>query len=195
VPVAGLTALAALSHGQPLLGRRVLITGAAGGVGRFGVQIARLQGAGSVTSLVRNAERGAGLAALGAAVVMELSADGEEFDVIMESVGGPTLAAALGRLASGGTLISIGGSSDSLTTFDGLAFARKGPITMYGMSLFRELERQGMGSRELSDLLALVAAGRLDPQIDRVASWREMGSLLRALGNREINGKAVALID
>ena len=50
-------------------------------------------------------------------------------------------------------------------------------------------------ARELSDLLALVAAGRLDPQIDRVASWREMGSLLRALGNREINGKAVALID
>jgi NADPH:quinone reductase len=195
VPVAGLTALAALAHGDPLLGRRVLITGAAGGVGRFAVQIARLQGAGSVTALVRNAGRGAGLAALGAAVVTEPSADGEEFDVIMESVGGPTLAAALGRLASGGTLISIGGSSDTLTTFDGLAFARKGPITMYGMSLFRELERQGMGSRELSDLLALVAAGRLDPQIDRVASWREMGSLLRALGNREVNGKAVALID
>ena len=93
----------------------MLITGAAGGVGRFAVQIARLQGAGPVTALVRNAERGAGLAALGAAVVTELSADGEEFDVIMESVGGPTLGAALGRLASGGTLISIGGSSDTLT--------------------------------------------------------------------------------
>jgi NADPH:quinone reductase-like Zn-dependent oxidoreductase len=93
-----------------------------------------------------------------------------------------------------GTLVSIGGSSDTLTTFDGLAFSRKGPITMYGMSLFRELERQGMGSRDLEDLLALVAAGRLDPQIDRTASWHEMGALLRALGNREINGKAVALI-
>jgi hypothetical protein len=44
-------------------------------------------------------------------------------------------------------------------------------------------------------LLDLVAAGRLDPQIDRTASWREMGSLLRELGERRIAGKAVAFID
>jgi NADPH:quinone reductase-like Zn-dependent oxidoreductase len=195
VPVAGLTSLAALAKGAPLLGRRVLITGAAGGVGRFAIQLARLQGAATVTGLVRSAERGAGLDALGAEVITDLSPDGEEFDFILESAGGPTLGAALARLATGGILVSIGGSSDTLTTFDGLAFARKGPITMYGLSLFRELERQGMGSRELSDLLGLVASGRLDPQIDRVVSWREMGLVLRALGNREINGKAVALID
>ena len=195
VPVAGLTSLAALAHGAPLLGRRVLITGAAGGVGRFAVQLARLQGAARVTALARSAVRAAGLEALGAEAITDLAADGEEFDLVIESVGGPTLSAALARLAIGGTLVAIGGSSDTLTTFDGLAFARKGPITMYGLSLFRELERQGMGARELSDLLGLVADGRLDPQIDRVASWREMGTLLRALGDRQINGKAVALID
>lgn len=195
VPVAGLTSLAALAHGSPLLRRSVLITGAAGGVGRFAVQLAALMDA-DVTVLVRNADRGAGLEQLGARhVLTELAADGDSFDFVLESVGGAVLAAALGRLAEGATLVSIGGSSDTKTTFDGLAFARKGPITMYGMSLFRELERQGMGTREMADLLALVADGRLDPQIDRVASWQEMGPLLEALGNREINGKAVALID
>jgi len=195
VPVAGLTSLAALAHGGPLLGRRVLITGAAGGVGRFAIQLARQMGA-TVTALVGGPDRAAGLAEIGAAeVVLALDAVGPEFDLVIESVGGPVLAAALARLAIGGTLVTIGGSSDTLTTFDGLAFARKGPITMHGMSLFRELERQGMGSRELSNLLAMVAAGRLDPQIHRVASWHQMGSLLQALGNREINGKAVALID
>ena len=49
--------------------------------------------------------------------------------------------------------------------------------------------------RFLRWLLDLVAAGRLDPQIDRIASWREMGGLLAALGARTINGKAVARID
>ena len=45
LPVAGLTAVRALAVGAPLLGRRVLVTGAAGGVGRFAVQLARRAGA------------------------------------------------------------------------------------------------------------------------------------------------------
>jgi hypothetical protein len=66
---------------------------------------------------------------------------------------------------------------------------------MVGMQLFSELERQGMGRREMGVLLDMVATGRLDPQIDRTASWREMGTLLRELGSRRIAGKAVAFID
>ena len=45
LPTAGLTALRTLRLGPALLGRRVLVTGASGGVGRFAVQIARLGGA------------------------------------------------------------------------------------------------------------------------------------------------------
>lgn len=195
VPVAGLTSLAALAHGAPLLGKRVLITGAAGGVGRFAVQLARLQG-GRVTALVGGPERAAGMRNLGAEEVIErIEPDGQPFDVIVESIGGEVLTAALPRLASRGVMVIIGGSSDTASVFDGLVFARKGPITIHGMSLFLELERQGMDRREMGWLLSLVADGRLDPQVDRVASWREMGSLLRALGGRRINGKAVALID
>ena len=59
LPVAGLTAVRALEVGGPLLGRRVLVTGAAGGVGRFAVQLAHRAGA-HVTGVVRSPERGAG---------------------------------------------------------------------------------------------------------------------------------------
>src|SRR5207247_11243489 len=54
-PVAGLTALLALAKGGPLLGKRVLVTGATGGVGDFAVQLARLSGA-HVTAGARRAD-------------------------------------------------------------------------------------------------------------------------------------------
>ena len=57
LPVAGLTALRTLRHGAPLLGKRVLITGAAGGVGHLAVQIAARSGA-RVTAVVGGPERG-----------------------------------------------------------------------------------------------------------------------------------------
>jgi len=57
LPVAGLTALRTLRHGAPLLGKRVLVTGAAGGVGHMAVQIAARSGA-HVTAVVGSPERG-----------------------------------------------------------------------------------------------------------------------------------------
>src|SRR5438132_11617350 len=57
LPVAGLTALRTLRHGAPLLGKPVLITGAAGGVGHMAVQIAARSGA-RVTAVVGSPERG-----------------------------------------------------------------------------------------------------------------------------------------
>ncbi|HEX8261079.1 MAG TPA: hypothetical protein VF558_12380 [Rubrobacteraceae bacterium] len=45
LPVAGLAALYALEKGGGLIGRSVLVTGASGGVGNFGIQLARLSGA------------------------------------------------------------------------------------------------------------------------------------------------------
>src|SRR5450755_1158866 len=62
LPVAGLTALLALEIGGFVLGKRVLVTGASGGVGRFAMQLATLAGA-HVTGLAR---RTAGLSELGA---------------------------------------------------------------------------------------------------------------------------------
>ena len=86
MPVAGLTALRALEIGGFIVGKRVLITGASGGVGRFAIQLAKLAGA-HVTAVARRSE---GLAELGAdEVVPELSASGDTFDVILDAIGGP----------------------------------------------------------------------------------------------------------
>lgn len=195
IPVAGLTSLLALAHGGNLLGKRVLITGAAGGVGRAAVQLARLAGA-QVTAQVSRAERGQGLAALGAdEVVTRLDDSASTFDLAIESVGGALLAQALARMAPGGAAVSIGASSDEATTFDVLALVRRGAISLYAMSLFQEMERQGVGSRELDTLLGLIATRRLDPQVDLQRSWQEMGPMLAALGERAVAGKAIAIVD
>ncbi len=66
LPTAGLTALRLLRQGPAILGRRVLVTGASGGVGRFAIQLAHLGGA-EVTALVGSSStRAAGLRELGA---------------------------------------------------------------------------------------------------------------------------------
>ena len=69
LPIAGLTAWRALELGGLLLGSRVLVTGAAGGVGRLAVQLANLAGA-EVTAVVGRPERRAGLVQLGATDVV-----------------------------------------------------------------------------------------------------------------------------
>jgi NADPH:quinone reductase-like Zn-dependent oxidoreductase len=65
LPAAGVTALQAVRRLGALLGKRVLITGASGGVGRFAVQLASLSGA-EVIAAVGATARGEGLLELGA---------------------------------------------------------------------------------------------------------------------------------
>jgi NADPH2:quinone reductase len=93
LPVAGLTALHAVYQGGSLLGRRVLVTGASGGVGLFACQLARLSGA-DVVGLVRsNAEVVAGT---GAEPITDVAARAP-YHLIVESVGGRTLGARCAR--------------------------------------------------------------------------------------------------
>jgi len=78
---------------------------------------------------------------------------------------------------------------------DWLSLVRRGNVTLYGMSLFSELERQSMGTRELSLLLTALDDGRLGPEIDREVSWRDLGPALEALRDRRVAGKVVAIVD
>jgi NADPH2:quinone reductase len=193
VPVAGLSSLCALAHAETLLGRRVLVTGATGGVGRFAVQLAARGGA-HVTACVSRLERGVGLTEIGAAeVVVGLDAQPPDalFDLVIESVGGALLGAALERVAPRGVVVAIGGSSDQATTFDPLTFIRRGGAQLYGLQLFDDLERLGYGARELRDLLVLVRDGALDPQISEARPWDEIGESLTAMSERRLVGKAV----
>jgi NADPH:quinone reductase len=193
LPVAGLTALRALRAGGPLLGHRLLVTGASGGVGRFAVQLGRLGGA-EVTAAAASPERAAGLTELGATQVVY---EGEElpgsFEVVLESVGGPSLERSLRALAPRGTIVVFGVASGEGARVGLGSFApgRGGRIQSF---FIYETGVETFG-RDLAYLASLLARGDLRPQIGLEVSWRDLGTALAALRDRRVNGKAVLLID
>lgn len=194
LPTAGLTALRSLEVAGLLLGKRVLITGATGGVGRFAVQLAHASGA-RVTALVRDASAAAEpLRRLGAAEVVEqLDAD---FDVIVDAVGGATFGAAIEHVAARGVLINVGTlSPDETVTFRAGRLDRAAGARIYTLNLPDELNAQASAASDLARLCRLVVDGRLDGQIDYEGSWREPAPAVDALMNRRISGKAVLHVD
>jgi NADPH:quinone reductase len=189
LPVAGITALETLDIGGNPLGRRVLITGASGGVGTFAIQLAKQAGA-HVTALARRQE---GLRELGADAVVDAIPDGAEYDTILYAVGGPVLGAAIGAVAPGGTVVSFASTVPEPVSYPTRAlFGRAPGAKLVGFLVFRSV-RDGAGT--LERLANLVAAGRLDPQIDRVASWREAQATIQDLLDGRVAGKAVLTID
>jgi NADPH:quinone reductase len=195
LPVAGLTALYALAKRGPLLARRVLVTGATGGVGDFALQLARLGGA-HVTASVRRADQGALVRQAGAHEVVvgdEVPAT-PKYDLVIESVGGRTLGTALAALARGGVCVTLGVSASAEVTFDTRTFFVSGRTTLYGFYLFTELgnEPAGDGLRRLADL---VAAGQVAPRISLERPWTEIGKIAQELMARSFPGKAVLTLD
>ena len=193
LPVAGLTALRALEHGGFVLGKRVLVTGASGGVGRFAVQLANLAGA-HVTGIARRAE---GLAELGAdELYPELEPEGPDFEVILDAIGGSVLGTALHRVAPRGIVISFASTIAEPVSYSARElFARAPGARLYGLYIFSELRHTRSGSVDLRRLADLIAEDRLDPQIALTESWTEAGDAIESLIGRRVNGKAVLTVD
>jgi NADPH:quinone reductase-like Zn-dependent oxidoreductase len=193
LPVAGLTALRSLEQGGFILDKRVLVTGASGGVGRFAIQLAHLAGA-HVTAVAR---RTAGLLELGAdEVLSELEADGPDFEVILDAIGGPVLGICLQRVAPRGTVVSFASTlTESVTYPTRELFSRAPGARLYGLYIFAELQHTRSASADLRRLADLVAAGRLDPQIDVTHSWERAAEAIDALLDRRVAGKAVLTFD
>lgn len=196
LPVAGLTALLALERIGCVIGRRVLVTGASGGVGRFAVQLAHIAGA-HVSAVSASPRRAAGLAELGAHEILhELAPEGPSFDAIVEGVGGASLGAAMQRIEAGGTIVSFASSDQAPVRFPARSFFAGAPrADLYGFYLFAELAHTRSGARDLARLARLVAAGALECSIDREGSWRQAAEAIQALMDRRIAGKAVLHID
>jgi NADPH2:quinone reductase len=194
LPTAGMTALRALEVAGLVLGKRVLVTGANGGVGRMTIQLARESGA-HVTELVR--DRAASQAPLGrlgvAGIVENISGD---FDLIVDGVGGPTFRLAIEHVAARGVVVNIATQGDAETvTFHATRFDRARGARIYTLNLPFELASHASGASDLARLCTLMAGGRLDGQIEQEASWREHSRALSALLQRRIGGKAVLHVD
>lgn len=131
LPVAGLTALHALGKGGNLLGRRVLVTGASGGVGLLAIELGRDAGA-MVVGLIRRETHAEAVRAAGAhavAIGEPQAAEGHgPYHLVVESVGGGTLGAVLGMLAPGGICVSLGVSESEMVTFDARRFRMAGSV-------------------------------------------------------------------
>jgi NADPH2:quinone reductase len=193
LPMAGLTALRTLGIADQGPDDSVMITGAAGGVGRFAVQLAAQMGA-TVTAVVGRPERMAAVEGLGARDVIVGLPDSGSFDVILESVGGDSLATALTMVAPGGAVVSYGNSSGEPASFDPSAFYPHHGARLIGFQIFAELDHLGSGCIDLGPLAREAAAGRLDVGLSRAVPWTEARGLVHALMDRQIDGKGVMLI-
>jgi NADPH:quinone reductase-like Zn-dependent oxidoreductase len=190
--VAGLTALRALRTGGSLIGRRVLITGASGGVGHFAVQLARVAGA-HVTGHVSGENRVAVVQALGAdAVVTVLDEKVGPFDLIVDGVGGKVLVEALHRLGPGGTAACYGNASGQKAeiVFGDFRGAPGGCLKgffVYGTDTHTFGEDLGYMAR-------LIGEGRLKIHSEVRRDWRETRQAIELFRQHNATGKVVLTI-
>ncbi|MHA3701038.1 zinc-binding dehydrogenase [Jatrophihabitans sp. YIM 134969] len=188
LPVAGVTALRALRAAGNLMGRRVLVTGASGGVGRFAVQLAARMGA-EVVAAVGTPGRAHGLREIGAHEIVHgehLTGLTDDLAAVVDTVGGPLLARAYARLQPGGSAHAVGSASGAPFVFDLEAERRRAGGT--------RLEITSRGDRSAGDLAVLVgllAEGALDPHVGLRTDWSDHEAAVRALLARQVLGKVV----
>jgi NADPH:quinone reductase-like Zn-dependent oxidoreductase len=198
VPVAAFTALQGLrdkGHIQP--GHKVLINGAAGGVGTFAVQIAKAFGA-DVTGVcsTRNVDM---VRSIGADQVIDYNQEdftesGQRYDLLFDTVGNHSLLACRRVLNPKGILIMAGGEAGRWMI---RALARG--ITALVLSRFVSQNLVGCLARtrkeDLTIMHDLMEAGKVTPVIDRRYRLSEVPEAIRYLELGHARGKVVITLE
>ena len=194
LPVAGVTALRAVRRGGQILGRRCLVTGATGGVGRFAVEIAHQSGA-LVTAIASGPASATDLRDLGAREVFASPSEAPgRYALILESVGGASLEAMPQRLDSDGVLVLFGVSSGEPARLSFADFRESPNCRVELLRVYGTGEPRSRGE-DLAQLVDLVAQGRLHPKIGHEVDFRQVNQVLRSLKDRKLPGKAVLRFD
>lgn len=184
LPVAGLAALRTLRASGSVLGRRVLITGASGGVGTFAVQLAAASGA-DVTAVSSAPGRSAALRDHGAANVVRRVEDVRQpVHVVIDTVGGQDMVTAWELLTPNGVLHSVGAVAAQPAVFE--PYATVGA----GKTLRAYLTTGDVGT-DLTDLVALLDRCVLTVDIGWRGDVAEYRQALQALRDRRVRGKVV----
>jgi len=198
VPISGLTALQALRDtGKVQPGQKVLVIGAAGGVGSFAVQLVKAFGA-EVTGVCSTTKVDL-VRSIGADQVIDYTredfADGvRHWDLIVDTAGRRSLAHLRRALAPRGTLVIVGGEGGGrwLGGFDRQIL--RAPI----LSLFGRQTLRPFTSKERSeDLVVLkehIEAGKVTPVIDRTYPLSEAPEAIRYLEQGHARGKVVITV-
>jgi NADPH:quinone reductase-like Zn-dependent oxidoreductase len=197
VPMAALTALQGIRDvGAVRAGQRVLVNGAAGGVGTFAVQIAAALGA-EVTGVCStgNVEM---VRSIGAARVIDYTredfTDGRtQYDVILDNVGNRALHRVRRALTATGTLVLNGGGSPGRMV--GAVGSIVRAVAVNGV--VRQRLRPFIAKPNQADLLtltALIEDGKLTPILDRTYPLRDTAEALRHVEQGHARGKVVITV-
>lgn len=183
IPLAALTALQGLrDKGKIQPGHRVLINGAAGGVGTFAVQIAKSFGA-HVTAVcsTKNVEL---VVSLGADRVIDytredFARDGARYNVVLDAVGNRSLSDCRRVLGPGGTYVAAAGSVRGMLW---LAIRRRKNM----VAMLTQNRKQ-----DLVFITELVESGKVTPVIDRRYPLGEIAQAIGYVGEGHARGKVV----
>jgi NADPH:quinone reductase-like Zn-dependent oxidoreductase len=191
LPVAGVTAVGINRLARVHAGDRVLITGAAGGVGMFAVQLA-LEAKATVTGQAGSEERAAAVRATGAEALVH-PGDGSpvdgEFDVVLDGIGGPIIRALIEATARLGRMVVYGNSADAESSFRIERLYNKG-VTMYGFRVFTTVAPE-QAVKDMANLAEQAVAGRLAVQVQASAPLEGALPLIQDLYARRVTGKVV----
>lgn len=194
LPVAGLTALHAVEGGSCILGDKILVTGATGGVGLFAVQLAHLSGA-DVFAQVRRPEQVAFVQSLAPCTpVVSSKGEGVEdagpFRLVVDGVSGGVLNAGIRALAPHGMAVCYGVTAEPEIGLEVQHFMTRGLAQITGFHLYAKSETHPPRDH-LARLLRLMETGRLTCPLGREASWEEIDFVAQELIDRKFSGKAV----
>lgn len=195
-PVAALTALQGLrTHGDVQPDERVLVNGAAGGVGTMAVQIATALGARvSAVCSTRNVEM---VRSLGADEVLDYTRDdfvvgGARFDVMLDTVGNRHPREVRKVIVTGGRYVAISGPKANRWV-DPLPYLLRARLAFVrSESSFHQFTAEA-NTDDLTMLGELLASGRLVPQVDRVIGLDGIADALAEIGSGHARAKIVVV--
>lgn len=198
IPVSGVTALRAVREaGNVQPEQKILVVGAAGGVGSLAVQIAKASGA-SVTG-VCSASKEDLVRSLGADDVIDYTredfSDGSRrWDLIVDTAGRRPLSQLRGALTPKGTAVIVGGDGGGHWTGGFFRGMLRAPV----VSLFVGQKLRGLATKiEQEDLRAvteLIETGAVAPVIDRTYPLIETADAIRYLEEGHPAGKVIITV-
>jgi NADPH:quinone reductase-like Zn-dependent oxidoreductase len=197
-PISGVTALQAVRDcGRVRRGQRVMLIGAAGGVGSFAVQIAKAFGA-TVTG-VCSTSKAELVRRLGADETIdytreEIDRDGARYDVVIDTAGNRPLRLLRRAMTSQGTLVLVGGEHGGGRLLGGFDRQLRAPL----VSMVVRQRLRGLVAKEraedLEAISTLIESGAVTPLIGRTYALAEVPEAIAHVADGHAAGKVVVTV-
>eukprot|EP00019_Armaparvus_languidus_P012327 CAMPEP_0168584628 /NCGR_PEP_ID=MMETSP0420-20121227/3244_1 /TAXON_ID=498008 /ORGANISM="Pessonella sp." /LENGTH=332 /DNA_ID=CAMNT_0008619449 /DNA_START=227 /DNA_END=1223 /DNA_ORIENTATION=+ len=190
VPISGQAAMMGITLCQIQQGDKVLVNGASGGVGSFGVQIAKAQGA-HVTAMC-SAVKAAAVKEWGADVVIDsaqtsvMQLKNDEYDAVFDAASFDDPNAFSATLKKTGRYVLVGGDFYNM-----LKLKLGGRFYGRESQTFTALTQEVSVNENIEKVLALIKKGVLAPAIQKVVPLQQVPEAIESLENRSVVGKII----